>query len=426
LQAGNALLDGMLGEAGQRLLLEERLEGEEASLLFACHGDTCVALPHARDHKRLRDLDEGPNTGGMGAISPHPAISETIVDLVQKRMIIPTLRALQDRGTPFVGFLFAGLMLTKQGPMLLEFNVRLGDPEAQAILPRLAQGEFLRLCLATATGQLADFSLTISPRHTCTVVLASAEYPTSQPIAQRVFIDEQKLAASQAVLLHNATIVSDELLQTAGGRVFTVVAEGTSAETAMAQAYRGVGAVHFEGMQFRTDIGQPWQRRPWVSVIMGSVSDRNIMDAAILMLQDLEIPHEVCLVSAHRTPDWLVQYAKCAEARGLEVIIAGAGGAAHLPGMVAALTTVPVLGVPVASTDLGGLDSLLSIVQMPRGVPVGTLAIGLPGAANAALLAASICALNRSDVRRRLHAFRKAQAQKVHDALSSFHPKEPA
>lgn len=424
LQVGGELLDGALGDAGRSLLLEERLLGEEASLLFACHGDTCVALPHARDHKRLRDRDQGPNTGGMGAVSPHPAISATVVDFVQQRMIRPTLRALHDRGTPYVGFLFAGLMLTKQGPMLLEFNVRLGDPEAQAILPRLAPGEFLRLCLATAKGQLADFSLLLSPRHTCAVVLASAEYPDAPPTPQPVVIDEQELSASRAFLFHNSTTASGTSIKTAGGRVFTVVGEGSSAEAAMAQAYRAVGAVHFPGKQFRTDIGQPWQNRPWVSVIMGSASDLKIMDAAITLLQDLEIAYEVYTVSAHRTPDWMMRYAASAESRGLEVIIAGAGGAAHLPGMVAALTTIPVLGVPISSTELGGLDALLSIAQMPRGVPVGTLAIGLPGAANAALLAASICALTRPVLRKRLHAFRQAQAQKVQDTLSATHPKE--
>jgi 5-(carboxyamino)imidazole ribonucleotide mutase len=152
---------------------------------------------------------------------------------------------------------------------------------------------------------------------------------------------------------------------------------------------------------------------PWVGVIMGSKSDLRVMSSAVDLLIELDIPHEVRVVSAHRTPDWMFEYAASAESRGLEVIIAAAGGAAHLPGMVAAKTVLPVLGVPIPATTLQGVDALLSIVQMPRGVPVGTLAIGEPGAANAALLAASIVSLTRPDVRERLRAWRGARAAEV-------------
>jgi len=152
---------------------------------------------------------------------------------------------------------------------------------------------------------------------------------------------------------------------------------------------------------------------PWVGVIMGSKSDLEYLSPAIELLTELQIPHEVRTVSAHRTPVWMAEYASTAESRGLEVVIAAAGGAAHLPGMVAAHTILPVLGVPVPATMLNGIDSLLSIVQMPRGVPVGTLAIGKPGAANAALLAAAICAAKRPDLRERLRAWRAARTAEV-------------
>ncbi|HEY5219954.1 MAG TPA: 5-(carboxyamino)imidazole ribonucleotide mutase [Gemmatimonadaceae bacterium] len=152
---------------------------------------------------------------------------------------------------------------------------------------------------------------------------------------------------------------------------------------------------------------------PWVGIIMGSKSDLTHMRAASETLAALEIPHEVRVVSAHRTPDWMFEYAASAESRGLEVIIAAAGGAAHLPGMVAAKTLVPVLGVPIPATTLNGLDSLLSIVQMPKGIPVGTLAIGEAGAVNAALLAAAIVAQRHPDVRERLRAWRAARTADV-------------
>lgn len=153
--------------------------------------------------------------------------------------------------------------------------------------------------------------------------------------------------------------------------------------------------------------------QPLVSVIMGSSSDLKYLQPAIDLLAELGVPHEAKVVSAHRTPDWMFEYASTAESRGIEVIIAAAGGAAHLPGMVAAKTTLPVLGVPVPATLLNGLDSLLSIVQMPKGVPVGTLAIGEPGAINAALLATSIISTHRKDLRERLRAWRQRRTDDV-------------
>lgn len=163
---------------------------------------------------------------------------------------------------------------------------------------------------------------------------------------------------------------------------------------------------------------------PLVGVIMGSRSDLDTLSSAIELLKELAIPHEVRIVSAHRTPDWMFEYASTAESRGLEVIIAAAGGAAHLPGMVAAKTIIPVLGVPVPATLLQGIDALLSIVQMPKGVPVGTLAIGKPGAANAALLAAAILANSRPELRAKLKAWRAARTNEVLTANEGIRDKE--
>ncbi len=155
------------------------------------------------------------------------------------------------------------------------------------------------------------------------------------------------------------------------------------------------------------------EQRVLVGVIMGSKSDWETMARASEVLKKLEIAHECKVVSAHRTPDWMAEYAKSAAGRGLEVIIAAAGGAAHLPGMVAAHTSVPVLGVPIKSSVLNGVDSLLSIVQMPAGIPVGTLAIGNAGASNAALLAAAILGNKYPEIRQRLDVFRQQQTQSV-------------
>jgi 5-(carboxyamino)imidazole ribonucleotide mutase len=152
---------------------------------------------------------------------------------------------------------------------------------------------------------------------------------------------------------------------------------------------------------------------PLVGIIMGSVSDWDTMKAAAAVLERFGVPHERRVVSAHRTPLWMAEYAANAEARGLEVVIAGAGGAAHLPGMVASQTLVPVIGVPVQSRALNGLDSLLSIVQMPGGVPVATMAIGTAGATNAGLMAVAMLAVRRPELREKLRAFRQEQTDKV-------------
>jgi len=152
---------------------------------------------------------------------------------------------------------------------------------------------------------------------------------------------------------------------------------------------------------------------PLVGIIMGSRTDAPHLAPARELLQQFGVPHEVRVVSAHRTPEWMFEYARAAEGRGLKVIIAAAGGAAHLPGMVAACTLLPVFGVPMPTTGLQGVDALLSIVQMPRGVPVGTLAVGAPGAANAALLAAQVLALHDAQLRKKLQRFRDARRDEV-------------
>jgi 5-(carboxyamino)imidazole ribonucleotide mutase len=170
------------------------------------------------------------------------------------------------------------------------------------------------------------------------------------------------------------------------------------------------------GEPFHLDIINFMSEKPLVGLVMGSKSDYEVLLPAIEILRVLEIPHEVRVLSAHRTPNELSEYVETARARGLRVLIAGAGGAAHLAGVMASKTLLPVLGVPIAATPLNGLDSLLSIVQMPKGIPVGTLAIGKPGAGNAALLAAEILALNDPALYERLAAWRAARARDVLEA----------
>ena len=256
LEAARAYLGGSLGDAGRTVVLEERLSGVEASLFYACDGEHLVALPHARDHKRIHDHDRGPNTGGMGAVSPNPVIDSRREQHVRDEIVMPVVRELKRRDTPYVGFLYAGVMLAPTGEIkLLEFNARLGDPEAQAILPRLGKGELARLCLATAAGKLADFKLVVDHRTTVAVVVSADGYPGEPRKGDAITVDPA-LATTDRWLDHAGTKLDGDTLVTHGGRVAAVVASAATLREARARAYEGVDMVQFAGKHFRRDIAQ--------------------------------------------------------------------------------------------------------------------------------------------------------------------------
>ena len=252
--AALALLGGSLGDAGKTVVLEERLEGVEASLFYACAGSESVALPHARDHKRRLDDDQGPNTGGMGAISPNPLLNDALISEIENTMIRPTLRTMEKRGASFKGFLFAGVMLTQEGPKLLEYNVRLGDPEAQVILPRIKPGAFAELCQAVAKDALAGHHVDVDPRPTCAVVIAAGGYPEA-PRKGDVINVADDCQNHERWVVHAGTREEDGRLLTHGGRVLAVVARGESPVSARQSAFLGVDKIHFENMHYRKDIG---------------------------------------------------------------------------------------------------------------------------------------------------------------------------
>lgn len=254
--AAREFLAGSMGDAGRTVVLEERLNGVEASLFYACDGEHLVALPHARDHKRIFDNDKGPNTGGMGAVSPNPVIDAAREQHVRDEIVMPVVRELKRRDMPYVGFLYAGVMLLPNGEIkLLEFNARLGDPEAQAILPRLAKGELSRMCLATATGKLADFKLTIDRRTTVCVVVCAEGYPADPRKGDAITVDAA-LTTPNRWLDHAGTRLDGDQLVTSGGRVAAVVASGATLHEARASAYEGVELVSFAGKHFRRDIAR--------------------------------------------------------------------------------------------------------------------------------------------------------------------------
>jgi phosphoribosylamine--glycine ligase len=234
-------------------LVEEFLEGEEVSLFAVSDGGEALGLPAVRDAKRLLDGDEGPNTGGMGAYSPVPFLGAAEADALVDEIHRPVLAELARRGTPFFGLLYAGLMLTEDGPRVLEFNCRFGDPETQALVPRL-DGDLLDTLARAAGGDLAGADLAASDEAAVSVVLASAGYPDTPEVGTSISGVE---AAEQrgALVFHAGTAVRDGLLVTAGGRVLTVTATGASLDEARDRAYAAVDEIELPGARFRRDIG---------------------------------------------------------------------------------------------------------------------------------------------------------------------------
>ena len=234
------------------VVLEEFLEGEELSLLALCDGENVVPLAPAQDYKRIFDGDEGPNTGGMGSYSPVPGIDTERVEEIADSVHQPIVELMARRGDPFRGVLYAGLMLTAEGPRVLEFNVRFGDPETQAVLPRL-DSDLLELCLASREpGDLAGAGASFSDDWAVTVVLASAGYPESSSKGDVISgLDE---AAAIAEVIHAGTAQRDGEIVTAGGRVLNVTGLGPTPADARERAYDAAGRISFDGMQMRSDI----------------------------------------------------------------------------------------------------------------------------------------------------------------------------
>jgi phosphoribosylamine---glycine ligase len=252
-----AALEAMLVE--QRfgdvpVLVEEFLEGDELSVLALCDGESALPLAPARDFKRIGDGDAGPNTGGMGAFSPVPEISAELLDRIRAEVHQPVLDELARRGTPFHGVLYAGLMLTEAGPRVLEFNVRFGDPETQAVLPRLRSDLLELLERATRPGGLAGAVLEWDARAAVTVVMASRGYPASSSSGDVIHGLDRVPAAVEVT--HAGTAAHDGAIVTAGGRVLNVTALGDGISTARAAAYAAADVIAFEGMQMRRDIAR--------------------------------------------------------------------------------------------------------------------------------------------------------------------------
>jgi phosphoribosylamine---glycine ligase len=248
------LLDHRFGAASETVLLEERLTGPELSVLAFCDGATLHILPPAQDHKRLLDGDQGPNTGGMGAFAPSPLATSALLAQVEQTILRPTLAGIAAAGTPYTGVLYAGLMLTSNGPQVIEFNCRLGDPETQAILP-LLDSDLVEILLACVNGQLDQVQPSWRNQIAVSVVMAAGGYPDAYATGEVITgIEEAETLGCQ--VFQAGTQRQNGQLVTAGGRVLNVTALGETITSAAQQAYAGVAKIHFAQAQFRRDIGR--------------------------------------------------------------------------------------------------------------------------------------------------------------------------
>ncbi len=250
---GAALEGGAFGEAGARVLIEEFLTGREVSAFALCDGNDVLPLALAQDFKRVGDGDAGPNTGGMGAYSPLPFVDEPTAEAIWADVVRPTVDAMASEGVPYRGVLYAGLMVTADGPKVLEFNARFGDPETQVLLPRL-DADLAELCLASAEGTLSGRRAELSRRACVTVVLASGGYPGAYETGLEVLGIEDAEAVEGAVVFHSGTAERRGRVVTSGGRVLSVTAIGDDLGRARTRAYEACARISFEGMHYRKDI----------------------------------------------------------------------------------------------------------------------------------------------------------------------------
>ena len=261
-EEAHAAIDDMLGgntlgvahnDGGARVVIEEFLQGEEASFIVLCDGKNVVAMASSQDHKRLKDGDEGPNTGGMGAYSPAPVVTPDVHARAMRDVILPTIRGMDKDGIPFTGFLYAGLMIDGDGkPKTLEFNTRLGDPETQPIMMRL-KSDLVDVLMAATSGKLDEVELQWDRRVALGVVLAAGGYPLSPKKGD--LISGLPKPTDEVVVFHAGTVAEGDQVKTAGGRVLCVTALADSVKQAQTKAYDAARGIHFDGMQYRRDIG---------------------------------------------------------------------------------------------------------------------------------------------------------------------------
>ncbi|HNR29730.1 MAG TPA: phosphoribosylamine--glycine ligase [Candidatus Hydrogenedentes bacterium] len=249
------MVDRVFGDAGAKIVIEECLVGEEASILAFCDGRTTMPMASSQDHKRVNDGDQGPNTGGMGAYSPAPVVTAAVMREIEERILRPVVAGMAREDTPYTGILYAGLMITEQGPKVIEFNVRFGDPETQVVLPRM-RGDIVPLLLACCNGALEGHEIDYEDNACVTVVMASGGYPGPYEKGKEIAGIDAAEADSDVIVFHAGTRQEGDRLLTSGGRVLNVTACDPDIRSAIDKAYGAVRKITFDDAHYRTDIGR--------------------------------------------------------------------------------------------------------------------------------------------------------------------------
>jgi len=415
------MVDQVFGNAGEHVVIEEFLDGEEASWFVFTDGNDFVSLPSLQDHKRQLELDQGLNTGGMGCYAPAPVVTKEIEDKIIQQIVKPTLKGMADEGNPYKGILYIGLMIKNNQPKVIEYNIRFGDPECQPLM-MLLDSDFVDIAKAVAKREIGNINVKWKNQAAATVILASGGYPQSYKQGFVIQGLEEIEESNDLMVFHAGTQRDQNRYTTSGGRVLGVTCLGDDLQNALNNAYQVIEKISWPGMQYRRDIGIKGLKRlltrpankKMVCIIMGSASDKAIAEKATKVFKQFNIEYDIVVSSAHRTPERTRNIIHQAEQNGTEVFIAIAGLAAHLPGVIAAETRLPVIGVPVGGSAMGGQDALLSIVQMPPGIPVAT--VGIDRGDNAALLASQILSIKYPELKAFHLEYRLQMEKKVLDS----------
>ncbi len=420
--------DRAFGDAGASVLVEELLEGPEVSAFALVDANTIVPLGLSQDFKRVGDGDAGPNTGGMGAYAPLPFVDDATEGVIWDEIVAGTVRTLRERGITYSGLLYTGLMLTAEGPKVLEYNCRFGDPETEVVVPRLVT-DLAELLEACATDRLADVDVATSADAAVTVVLASGGYPGSYETGVRIDgldaggIDRRRHGvpcrdlADRRYSGHRRWSggVRDRGRGHGGrgsiarlpGRCADLVRRQDDADGRRGSSTWRSGSSSESGAGRRTDV---IDETPRVGVLAASPSELSTMRQAGLILEKFGVAHEIRIMSSSRNPDLVDEYARTAFERGLKVIICSTGLSGHLAAAVAARTVLPVIGVPIATApQMVGNEALAITAQMPTGVPVAT--VGVESSVNAAVLAAQIIGIADPEVQAALWRFKDDLAE---------------
>ncbi|MBN1233329.1 MAG: phosphoribosylamine--glycine ligase [Candidatus Coatesbacteria bacterium] len=398
------LSEKKLGDSGVKIVIEDYLEGEEVSILVLCNSKSYVTLLPSQDHKQAKEGDLGLNTGGMGAYAPYP-LSDNEMLFIKERIIEPTLNGMREEGSDFSGVLYCGLMLTSSGIKVIEYNVRFGDPEIQVILP-LLESNLLDLLYRTATDKELPNELKWKDKKSLGIVIASNGYPDEYK--KNIILPELN-EIEDGYWVHAGTRKAGNAFVSNGGRVINRVVWKDSFSEARDVILSDLREEGWERFFHRRDIGYRVLRKEGnpilIAIIAGSKSDHKKLDDLFKVLNHFKQSYIFRTISAHRQPDQLGEFLVACEKLDVKVLIAAAGLAAHLPGVIASKTLKPVIGVPLEAGSLSGVDALHSICQMPPGVPVAT--VGIDNVRNAAFLALQILALDDNVLKENLINYRQ-------------------